>query len=118
MAGAAAKNPNMQGLEYTIYTYDQPRTNQKGQIKWEKKDTADDMGNALKKAEALFSSGDYQKVEVKQKYFDKKKNRNVDMTLRVYEAKAKKPIGAVHILIIAFLLGVMAFALTYFLATR
>lgn len=102
------------GIEYSIYTFDMPVSGQKN--KWEKQDVKTEMADAMAAAEKLFKSGKYHKVEVKQKYFDKKKNRNIDMTLKVYEAKAKKEINVVAIFLFAIICGGIAFAVTYFLS--
>ena len=40
-------------------------------------------------AENIFLTGQYGKVEVKQKYFDQKQNRKVDITLKVFESKSE-----------------------------
>lgn len=106
-----------QGIEYSVYSHDQPKGGQKGPTSWEKQDAFSDMAEALKKAESLFDTGQYSKVEVKQKYFDKKKNRNVDTVLRVYEGKKKKSHGTIYILLFAVLCGIIAFAVTYYLVT-
>ena len=43
-------------------------------------------------AEKHLATQKFQKVEVKQKYFDKEKNRDIDVRLKLLEAKAKKPL--------------------------
>jgi len=101
-------------IEYTIYTFDRPGGG-KAADQWEKHGTDSDMQGALKLAEQLFASGKYQKVEVKQKYFDKKKNRNIDITLRVFESEPQKSINIFLIVGFAIFCGAAAFGLTYFL---
>ncbi len=112
--GMSQTNP-LQGIEYTIYTFAKTDAGDQKNNKWEKHDSQGDMQQVLVKAEELFESGDYQKVEVKQKYFDKKKNRNIDMTLRVFEFEKKREISAFMILVFAVICGAAAFGLTYFL---
>ncbi len=112
MMGQAAEKE--QGIEYSIYTFDAPKGG-KSANKWERRDTQTEMAAAMKTAESLFASGKYQKVEVKQKYFDKKQNRNIDMTLKVYEARKKKEINIVAITLFAVLCGGLAYAITYLL---
>jgi len=102
-------------IEYTIYTFDLPKGKQKGQSQWKKQATIEDMDKALAEAQKLYESEKYQKIEVKKKFFDVKKNRNVDMTLKVYELKPKKDMTGVFVMLFAVLCGAGAFALTYFL---
>lgn len=104
-----------QGIEYTIYTFDHPQGGAKKQPKWQKHESGSEMQEALKKAEELFRAGQYQKVEVKQKYFDKKKNRNIDVTLRVFEKEKKRDFKLAFIFVFAVLCGAAAFGLTYYL---
>ncbi|MCB9990345.1 MAG: hypothetical protein H6867_03065 [Rhodospirillales bacterium] len=78
MAGQAEKQ---QGIEYTIYTYAMKKDGAQSQ------GTLTEMGQALSQAEQLLASKKYCKVEVKQKYFDKKQNRDINTTLKVYESK-------------------------------
>lgn len=101
-----------QGIEYTIYTVSQ-EDGPKGAAK--KQDMKTDRGQALAAAEELHNSGKFLKVEVRQKYFDKKKNRDIDIPLKAFETKAKKEIGVALILVIALLCGGIAFAAAYFL---
>lgn len=104
-----------QGIEYTIYTFDHASAGQKRNARWQKQQSFADMAQALKKAESLYKSGKFHKVEVKQKYFDTKKNRNVDTVLRIYESDGKKNGGALYVLIFAVLCGLAAFGVTYYL---
>ena len=104
-----------QGIEYTIYTFDAPEAGEKSHNRWEKKAVQKEMTTALAQAEKMFRSGKYQKVEVKQKYFDKKSDRNIDLTLKVYEAGKGLEVNAALIFIFAVLCGVTAFAVTYYL---
>lgn len=103
-------------IEYSIYTFDMPKQGQKGQTKWKKHSTLEDMNKAFKQAEDLLATELYQKVEVKQKFFDKKKNRTVDGTLKVYELEPQKDNTVLYLIIFAIAAGVLAFAGTYFLA--
>lgn len=114
MAQAAQKQQGKsQGIEYTIYTFDQSAGG-KSANKWQKRDTKSEMSAAITVAEDLFKTGKFKKVEIKQKYFDKKKNRDIDMTLKVYEGRG--PISVTMIFMVAVLCGVLAFVGTYFFA--
>lgn len=102
-------------IEYTIYTYQQCGT--KSQERWQKQDTVTDMAVAVQKAETFFDSGDFCKVEIKQKYMDSRNNRVVDTTLKVFERRIRKSLSAGAITVMAAFGGLVAFALTYFLST-
>lgn len=106
-----AQAEKAQGIEYAIYTFE----GAKGPAKWEKKETRSEMSEALAIAEKMFGSGQYSKIEVKQKYFDKKKNRNIDVTLKVFEGGKKFEINALVIFIFALVCGASAFGITWFL---
>jgi hypothetical protein len=109
---AEAQSPQ---IEYTIYTFDMPVPKQKSQNSWKKHSTIDDMAKAMKEAEQLLSTSKYQKVEVKKKFFDQKKNRVVDMTLKTFETTRKKDRSLVLAVIFALICGVAAFALSFVL---
>jgi hypothetical protein len=102
-------------IEYTIYTFDMPMAKQKGDNSWKKHATLDDMGKAMNEAESLHQSQKYQKIEVKKKFFDQKKNRVVDMTLKIYESTPKKDYTTVLLVLLAVAGSVGAFALSFFL---
>lgn len=113
MAEAAASKD--QGIEYSVYTFEKTK-NPSDQNKWHKQGTQTDMGLAISAAERLFESGQYAKVEVKQKYFDKKQNRIVDVTLKVFqEQKKKKEINVFVIFLFAIACGAAAFTTTLYL---
>lgn len=101
-------------IEYSIHTVAMPKGKEKAG-KEEKQDTLDDMDKAIARAEALSASGKYCKVEVRKKFFDVKKNRNVDMTLKAYESRPKKDYGVILVVLFALFCGVGAFAAAYFL---
>lgn len=110
-AAAAAE----QSIEYSIYVHHHPAS--KKSPSWEMVGaTTTNMKEAVKKAEDLHASGQYHKVEIKQKYFDPKNNRKIDMTLKVLETRAKKPVSLLMILFLAISCGVGAFGFTLFLA--
>ncbi|PZO87319.1 MAG: hypothetical protein DI626_04280 [Micavibrio aeruginosavorus] len=102
-------------IEYTIYTFDMPSPKQKGENSWQKHSTLDDMAKAMSEAETLHQSQKFHKIEVKKKFFDQKKNRTVDMTLKVFENKVKKDYTILIVVIAAILCGGGAFAASFFL---
>jgi tRNA U38,U39,U40 pseudouridine synthase TruA len=103
-------------IEYTIYTFDMPTPKQKADNSWKKHATLDDMSRAMQEAENLHQTQKFQKVEVKKKFFDQKKNRIVDMTLKTFETKPKKDFTILIAAVAAILLGAGAFAASFFLS--
>ncbi len=102
-------------IEYTIYTFDMPAPKQKGQNSWKKHVTMDDMSKAMVEAENLHQTQKYQKVEVKKKFFDQKKNRTVDMTLKIFESEPKKDYSTILLVLLGILGSGGAFAASFFL---
>ena len=102
-------------IEYTIYTFQRSKDKNTGPERWQKQDTVSDMNQAVQKAEAFFSSGDYCKVEIKQKYTDPKNNRVIDMTLKTLTHRKKMTFGTGMMVGMAAMCGFAAFAVTYFL---
>lgn len=102
-----------QSIEYSVYVYHPPSKKNKSQ--WEMKGITKDMDQAMKSAEKFYNSREYQKVEVKKKFFDEKNQRTIDMTLKTYEGNLKKEMGAMTMLAIALVLCGAAFAAAYFL---
>lgn len=103
------------GIEYTIYTFDMPAPKQKGENSWKKHATLEDMTKAMDEAESLHQTQKFQKIEVKKKFFDQKKNRTVDMTLKVYESSPKKDYTILIVAVLAILGALGAFAASFFL---
>lgn len=101
-------------IEYNIYTFDMP-SGKKGQSQWKLSATLSDMKEAMSRAESLHDSMKFQKVEVKQKFFDQKKNRLIDMTLKTFEQKPPSNLGLILACLGAVAAGVIAFGVTFFL---
>ncbi len=102
-------------IEYTIYTFDMPKPNQKGENSWKKHATLDDMTKAMTEAESLHETKKFHKIEVKKKFFDQKANRAVDMTLKTFETAPKKDYTIAIAGVLAILGGGAAFAACFFL---
>lgn len=102
-----------QAIEYSVYVYHDPK--KKAQSPWEMKDVTNDMDKAMKAAEQYYETREFQKVEVKKKYFDEKNQRTIDMTLKTLEGNIKKEMGAMMLLLIGIVLCGTAFAAAYFL---
>ncbi|MGZ9108415.1 MAG: hypothetical protein ACXW4B_06295 [Micavibrio sp.] len=114
MAQTAMMRDSAVNTEYTIYTF-QREAGVKSQARWHKQDTLCDMNLALEKAGSLFDSGDFCKVEIKQKYTDPKNQRVIDTTVKVLERKTGKFFGAGLMALMAVLGGGLAFALSFIL---
>ncbi len=115
MTRSAVQHVADQGTEYAVYTFgvlEQDRINPR---MWEKKASHAAMSAAISQAEDLFRTGQYMKVEVKQKYFDSKKNRNVDLSLKTIGQKNKLALRSLVAVVFAMLCGFTAFGLIYFL---
>lgn len=77
--------PPLPTIEYNIYSY----SNDTGpRACWKKCGSTDHPESAISHAEELYKSGQYKKVEVKQRYFDSKTRRNIDHTCHVFENTA------------------------------
>lgn len=113
----ARESSKAANIEYTVYTF-QRDSGAKGQERWQKQNSTSDMSQAMQQAESLFASGSFCKVEIKQKYTDPKNNRVVDMTLKIFEGKVKRSLGAGAMAGLAALGGVLAFGVTYFLTNQ
>lgn len=74
-----------------------------------------DMDKALKSAENLFNTGKFLKVEVKKKYTEEKTGRQIEITLKLFEGKAKKDRSLLILCIATVLAGAGAFSGAYFL---
>lgn len=105
--------PPLTHIEYNIYSYsndDNPRAC------WQKCGSAARADSAIDHAETLFNSGQFRKVEVKQKYFDLKSGRNIDETWRVFE-KGHRTSPSDWIMGFALASAMIAFAITYVMAS-
>lgn len=111
---AAMHEPKKANIEYTVYTFQRGEGNAKSLERWQKQATFTDLPGATEKAEALYDTGDFCKVEIKQKYVDPKNNRVIDMTLKTYESKVKRSIGHIALTGMAAALGLIAFLIAYY----
>ena len=103
------------GIEYTIYTFDMPVPKQKGENSWKKHATLEDMSKAMSEAENLHQTQKFKKIEVKKKFFDQKKNRTVDMTLKIFESSPKRDYTILIVSVLGILGALGAFAASFFL---
>lgn len=118
MAEDKAPVSDEQAIEYSIFVHHHPKDVKEAGKESEKIEVTNNMDAALKKGEALSKSGQYQKVEIRQKYFEEKTKRNIDVTLKVFDHKPKKPIGLGLIIGFTVVCGILAFVLAYFLGNN
>lgn len=111
---AAMPDSKKANIEYTIYTFRRGEGNAKSLERWHKEAVFHDLPSATKKAETLYGSGDFSKVEIKQKYTDPKNQRVIDISLKTYERKEKRSIGVVAMTTMAAACGVIAFVIAYY----
>jgi hypothetical protein len=97
-------------IEYSIHVFE--NKNSSGQSQG----ISNDMQKTLADADRLVATGKYVRVDVRQKYFDKKTNRVVDGVLKSLTHKKKNPMIPLFLMMfLAILAGGGAFALAYFL---
>ncbi|MBK9586318.1 MAG: hypothetical protein KA099_13165 [Alphaproteobacteria bacterium] len=70
-------------IEYSVYIH-HPANDDRRTASWERAATTDCPETALKKAEILYLSKKYPKVEIKRKIFDRLSNRNKAETFRIF----------------------------------
>lgn len=111
---AFQQNQAADANEYAIYTFGASQTGKSARM-WEKKASHAAKGAAIRQAEDLYRTGQYARIEIKQKYFDSRKNRNVDLTLKTLGRKDKRYFRTAAVVLAAAICGVAAFGMTYFL---
>ncbi len=79
--------PPLPQIEYNIYSYS---NDQSPRACWQKCGSAPHAESAVIHAENLFNTGQFKKIEVKQRYYDPRAGRNVDETWRVFEQEPQK----------------------------
>lgn len=77
-------------IEYSVYTFDLPSSApRKGDTSWKRIFSSLDRDQAMHEARALLESRKFQRIEIKEKFFDTRQNRTVDRTFKVLEAKRR-----------------------------
>lgn len=97
--------------EYAIYTFQRTGGENRGLERWQKHDTAHLLPEAIKKAQSLYESGQYCKVEIKQK----QANQRTDTTLKTFEDRPKRPLKAAVMAALTAIFSGIAFTVTYYL---
>ena len=104
------KNRNApQNVEYSVYIH-HPANDDRRTASWERAVTTDCPETALKKAEILYLSKKYPKVEIKRKIFDRLSNRNKAETFRIF-GQENTEILTEHLLFRALYIALSLFTL-------
>ncbi len=72
--------------EYVLYAYDFNDSNE--QERWERIMSSDDADHITSRAENLFQTDRYKKIEIQKKFFDRRKNQRQAQTVKIFEKKA------------------------------
>ena len=89
--------------EYTIYAYNNFESEKVGCNRWQRLSSVQAEEEALSKAQRLFESQLYQKIEIKKKSYDEKKGRYIAKTHKVYEVSPRNnALVFTSILLLAF----------------
>lgn len=92
--------------EYAVYTFKPSQDDRKGRTPmWYLKSSTSNKNEALKQAEKLYRSRDYERVEVQQKIFDPRMKAYTSSTLRIYTEPSANSIVLCLILASAALSG-------------
>ncbi len=74
---------NAAPIEYTVYTFDLPSSARpKGDVPWRRHFSSPDRDQALMEAQRLLHTRRFDRIEIKQKFFDPKAGRIVDRPYR------------------------------------
>jgi hypothetical protein len=75
-------------IEYSVYTFDLPSSApRKGDTSWKRIFSSFDRDQAILEARALLESRKFQRIEIKEKFFDSRRNRTIDRTFKVLNYK-------------------------------
>lgn len=79
-------------VEYTVYTFEPPSpSRQKGDAPWKRQLSSLDRDIAVSEAQKLLRTRRFDRIEIKKKFFDPKKNRIVDGTYKILRHHRKWP---------------------------
>ena len=71
-------------IEYSVYTFDLPSSApRKGDTSWKRIFSSLDRDRAIEEARTLLESRKFQRIEIKEKFFDEKSGRIVDRTYKI-----------------------------------
>ncbi len=103
-------------IEYIIYTFEFPKNNKASEKnRWKKYMSTENQDIAIKEAEKLNSSNKFQKIEIKKKFMDKKKGRNIDVTLKIFDNNSSPTFGTKSMIAAIAICGILTFVATYYI---
>lgn len=76
-------------IEFSVYVYHYPEDIEDKHTDWEKMAVTGDLADATDKAEILYNSREFKKVEIKKKYYDARYQRIMDKTHKVFQDKKR-----------------------------
>lgn len=110
MSNALLESQERLQPEYSIYIYHHPDNYVEGWNDWEKRSVTYDLKAALIEAETLYASNEFQRVEIKEKIYDERRQRPVDHTYKVFDEDEGQPLSTNTALMIwacmLFVLGI------------
>lgn len=105
----------IQDREYTVYTYRRLASEQGTGQGWERRHITTDRLAAYRRAKELYESAEFRKVEIKQKFFDPRRARPKDRTLKIFGPGSVRVVNPVMEIAVALLCGFIGFSLSYVL---
>lgn len=99
--------------EFIIYSFKKDETS-KGSSVWQASSTHENEVDAIRKANALFSSARYTRVEVRKKSIDEETGRINDEAVKILDSMPGKVLPARMLLATAFLCVLIAGFITIF----
>jgi hypothetical protein len=109
IAVSANPRPADREAEYSLYVFDRALPG-----KWEKHQSFRMEREAVNQARYLFGTGNYPRIEIKKTYFDRRAQRQKDVTFKTFGRKLRKNQSSPLIRVgIALAFGLAALVLTY-----
>ena len=81
------------GTEYTIYAYNKYCEHTIGHNKWQTLSSSDDAEFVIAQAQKFYESQKFEKIEVKKKIFDEKKQQNMVSIYKVFDNNTRTMMG-------------------------
>jgi hypothetical protein len=91
MIGSALfKSGPRPGTEYVIYVFEKSQAARRRAGSWLRHSTRANLAQAKQEAGALLNTGLYQKIEIQQKFLDRRRRRTIGVTLKIIEGRKNK----------------------------
>ena len=89
------------GAQYTVYAYNQYEDQMVGHNHWQRILTSDNAKQAILRAESLYETHRYQKIEIKKKVFDSQIGTHIDSVYKTYNEKQGRNMYTVGMMALA-----------------